>query len=526
MPRPLLLTGFMATGKTTVGRRIAELSGRRFVDLDQQLEQQAGCSIAELFRTRGESHFRALELAALQQMLQASDAPVVALGGGALLHRPTRLQALEAAVVVSLRASAKQIAERAAGAGATRPLLGPGENQQTLETLLAQRELAYAEAHTQLSTDEATVEQVARAALEVWQRDPIAVAAGLASYAVDIEAGVSERWLARELHSVARTLLISDHTVMKLYGEQAQRSITSLGSHCAPFAFPAGEAHKNPGTLHQIWQHCLAAGADRKSVFFGLGGGVVTDITGFAAATWMRGVRWIAQPTTLLSMVDASVGGKTAVDLGEAKNAVGAFWQPQAVLCDIDRLASEPMRGFRSALAEVVKTALIGDPALLELLEENVEAILARDPVIVQQLVRRSVAVKASVVSRDEREAGLRAALNLGHTLGHALEAHGGYGHLTHGEAISLGLVAALGVGRNLGVSPESLLVRVRHLLQRLGLPVDPQAHGLREAAKLVGYDKKRTGGQVRFVLVSEPGQVVFKSLTLPELESIALQLP
>jgi shikimate kinase/3-dehydroquinate synthase len=327
------------------------------------------------------------------------------------------------------------------------------------------------------------------------------------------------------LHGISHVVLISDHTVFGLFGAQVRQDIEQLGARCVCITLPPGEEHKNPQSLFSIWRQCLEGDADRKSLFLGLGGGVITDIAGFAAATWMRGAVWVAAPTTLLSMVDASVGGKTAVDLGEAKNAVGAFWQPKAVHCDIARLDTEPARGYNSALAEVVKTALIGDPALLELLEQRTQAVLSRAPDVLEEIVRRSVTVKARVVSLDERESGIRASLNLGHTLGHALEAYGGYGRLTHGEAVSLGLAAALRIGHRLGVTPQELVNRVESLLHQLGLPVDPQAYDVARAAKLVGHDKKRSGSTVRFVLTSGPGEIEFRDLTLAEVRTFSEQL-
>ena len=256
-----------------------------------------------------------------------------------------------------------------------------------------------------------------------------------------------------------------------------------------------------------------------------LGGGVVSDMTGFAASTWMRGVRWIGIPTTLLAMVDASVGGKTGVDLAAAKNAVGAFWQPSGVLCDVHYLGTEPARGFVSGLAEVVKTALIGDPELFTLLEDNAERVKARDADLTAELVRRSVRVKARIVSFDQRESGLRAVLNLGHTVGHALEAQAGYSALSHGEAVSLGLVAALRLGEALGQTPRELSQRTLSLLGRLGLPASLAGQPLGAAAALLGHDKKRAGSAVKFVFARALGHVETQSIALSELRTRVLAL-
>jgi shikimate kinase/3-dehydroquinate synthase len=239
----------------------------------------------------------------------------------------------------------------------------------------------------------------------------------------------------------------------------------------------------------------------------------------------MRVVRWIGIPTTLLAMVDASVGGKTGVDLESAKNAVGAFWQPKAVMCDVHYLSTEAKRGFVSALAEVVKTALVGDPELFELLENNAASIAAQDLELTAEIVRRSVRVKARIVSYDERESGLRAVLNLGHTVGHALEAQAGYTALTHGEAVSLGLVAALRLGEAMGQTPRDLTLRTLQLLERLGLPFSLRGQQLEAAAALIAHDKKRAGSAVRFVMARGLGRVETLPIQLADLRAQVLAL-
>jgi shikimate kinase/3-dehydroquinate synthase len=528
MLRPLLLSGSMATGKSTVARLLASHVGRRLVDLDERVEARLGKSIAEVFATDGEPAFRQVEREelgrTLDEALARGDAPIVALGGGALLPRDLRLRALDEAVVVTLEASPAEIARRAAQSRG-RPLLDGGGLEQRARELLAQRAPAYAEAHARVPTDGKTPDSVASAALEVWRRDPVAVAAGTASYVVDIGVDVVRDRLPELAPGASTFLLVTDANVSMAHGATAHRTLGPLGVPVAEVVLEPGERQKHAGTVEQIWRAALSAGADRKSVFVGLGGGVVTDITGFAAATWMRGVSWIGVPTTLLAMVDASVGGKTGVDLENAKNAVGAFWQPRGVLCDPSLEATEPARGYASALAEVVKTALIGDAALLDLLETQVESVTARDPGLVAEIVRRSVRVKARVVGLDERESGPRAKLNLGHTVGHALEAQGGYERLTHGEAVSLGLVAALRIGEKLGQTPPALSKRVIRLLGRLGLPTDLRSEPLAQAAEHIGHDKKRAGKQLRFIVAREAGQVELLDVDLAELRSLAASL-
>jgi shikimate kinase/3-dehydroquinate synthase len=523
MRRPLLVSGFMATGKSSVGRRVAERSGHPFIDLDAEVERQGGASVSELFANLGEAGFRRLERSALGSLLELNHAssPVIAVGGGALVSRDLRLLALDRGVVVTLTASVEETLRRARGQADQRPLLSGPDAEARALALLELRQTAYAEAHARIATDGRTVEEIASAVSEVWQRDGLAVAAGERSYAVEIGRDLVGSRLRSLVGRASRVLLVSDETVFGLHGAAAREA---LGEPAICLLSP-GEQHKHIGSIERIWSAAQAAEADRKACFVALGGGVVTDMAGFAAATYQRGVRWIGVPTTLLAMVDASVGGKTGVDLGAAKNAVGAFHQPAAVLCDVDLLATEGARGFRGALAEVVKTAIIGDPELFELLETETARVLERSTELLAELVRRSIRVKARIVSADERESGLRAVLNLGHTVGHALESQGNFTRLSHGEAVSLGLVAALKIGERLGATPAELTLRTERLLSRLGLPMDIATEPLSEAVALIGHDKKRSGKQLKFVVAHAPGDVRTTELELSELSRLTLEL-
>lgn len=520
---PLLLSGFMGTGKTTAGRILAERAGVPFLDLDAAIEEEAGESIEAIFAGSGEASFRSLEAAVLRRVLDEPGPRVVALGGGALVDPTSRIAATSRARVVTLLTDPATIAERTAGSA--RPVLGPlmdpagPERLARIRDLLAKRAPAYAESHAQIRTDGRTPEAVAEAIHKAWLDPCHLVPLGLRSYPVRITPRVAEHLF--ELTSALRPsgiYLVTDTTVRDLWGAPLARIFgqTLGGRIVASIAIDPGEPSKRLSVVEHLLTSLIEAGADRDALIVAHGGGVVSDIAGFVAATLFRGVRWVAVPTTLLAMVDASIGGKTGVDLGDAKNAVGAFHQPSAVFIDPAHVTTETERAFESGLAEVVKSACVGDVPLFDLLEREADRV--RDPSVVAELVSRSAALKIRIIARDERDAGERAFLNFGHTLGHALEAQGGYARLTHGEAVSLGMVAALRVGRELGLTEPSTVDRVTHLLARLGLPTDLASQPVEDALRLLGRDKKRSGSTLRAIFLRRLGEPLLYPIDVGDL--------
>lgn len=313
----------------------------------------------------------------------------------------------------------------------------------------------------------------------------------------------------------AAALIVTNSTVAPLY---AQRLRAALGGRYAAIhtvVLPDGEAHKTWETLNLVFDALLSQGCDRKTVLFALGGGVVGDITGFAAASYMRGVPFVQVPTTLLAQVDSSVGGKTAINHPLGKNMVGAFYQPQLVVCDLDVLKTLPARELSAGLAEVIKYGPIADPAFLEWIETNLDALLAGDTAMMAYAVQRSCEIKAWVVGQDEREAGLRAVLNFGHTFGHAIEAGMGYGAWLHGEGVGCGMVMAARLSQRLGLIDEAVVQRLTHLIARAGLPtIGPVLDAADNAGRylaLMRVDKKAEGGEIKFVLIDGLGRAVVR---------------
>jgi 3-dehydroquinate synthase len=312
--------------------------------------------------------------------------------------------------------------------------------------------------------------------------------------------------------SAATALIVTNTTVAPLYGEALRRTLASRFRAVHLLELPDGERHKDWPTLNLIFDALLSHGCDRKTVLFALGGGVVGDMTGFAAASYMRGVPFVQVPTTLLAQVDSSVGGKTAINHPLGKNMIGAFYQPRLVLCDLSTLATLPSRELSAGLAEIIKYGPIYDMAFFDWIEANIEALVARDPVALAHAVRRSCEIKAAVVGQDERETGLRAILNFGHTFGHAIEAGMGYGRWLHGEAVGCGMVLAAHLSQRLGGVDAAFVQRLSALVERAGLPVAAPALGAERYLELMRIDKKSEAGEIRFVVIDKPGSAVMRS--------------
>ena len=340
---------------------------------------------------------------------------------------------------------------------------------------------------------------------------------GERSYAINIGVDLlGDPASYQDLPSAHTALIVSNSTIAPLYAQTLQRALQSHYQRVLLLSLPDGEAHKDWTTLQLIFDALLANGCDRKTVLFALGGGVVGDITGFAAASYMRGVPFVQLPTTLLAQVDSSVGGKTAINHPLGKNMVGAFYQPQRVICDLDLLKTLPLRELGAGLAEIIKYGPIADLAFLDWIEVNLDALLAREPAALAYAVRRSCEIKAAVVSQDEREGGLRVILNFGHTFGHAIESGLGYGQWLHGEAVGCGMVMAARLSQALGLVDEAFVERLRMLIQRAGLPVSgPKLAPLDNAGRyleLMRVDKKTEAGEIKFVLIDGPGRAALRS--------------
>ena len=337
------------------------------------------------------------------------------------------------------------------------------------------------------------------------------------SYPILIGAGLlGDASVYRQLPSASTALIVSNTSVAPLYAAQLQAILQTRYSRVLLTTLPDGEVHKDWPTLQLIFDALLENGCDRKTVLFALGGGVVGDMTGFAAASYMRGVPFVQLPTTLLAQVDSSVGGKTAINHPLGKNMIGAFYQPQLVVCDLDVLKTLPARELSAGLAEVIKYGPIADLDFLAWTETSLDALLAQEPAAMAHAIQRSCEIKAWVVGQDEREQGLRAILNFGHTFGHAIESGLGYGEWLHGEGVGCGMVMAAHLSQRLGLVDMAFVERLTLLIKRAGLPVTGPVLSVTDNAgrylDLMRIDKKSEAGEIRFVLIDGPGKAIVRA--------------
>lgn len=569
--RRIVLIGFSATGKSELAPYIAERLGWEWVDLDAEIERAAGMGIPAIFERGGEDEFREREHAAARAAA-ARERLVIATGGGVWLSERNRRMLAEGGFVAALEARPSTILARYAqaeqGRAEVRPLLQGADPRRRVETLKAQRQSFYALADCTVHTDELGVGEIvdavvsaaengaARALASESRLHAIAEGPGVAppastdfgpGVACVVDAGESRypiycEWGAigrlgeifDRLRMAGRAFVVADAALGDSHAAAAVRALRGSGREVAEYSVPSGEAHKSLESLERLYGWLSSQRAERGHAVVAVGGGVTTDLAGAAAATYLRGMPLVHVPTTVLGMVDASIGGKVAVDLPSGKNLVGAFYQPRAVAADPAVLATLPERELRSGYGEVIKHGLIRDEAMLGELERHAEALL--DPAaaasdeatraLLVETIKRNMALKAAVVSADVRESDLRAILNYGHTLGHAIETVTGYGAVLHGEAVAIGMTAAMRIGREMGLGDDALEARQAALLRRFGLPTrtpSPLARGaLREA---MSRDKKVAAGRQRWVLLERAGRAVVRDDVPSEVVDRAIEL-
>ncbi len=507
MARPnVILTGFMATGKTTVGKLLAEQLGYDFVDTDHLIENRCGQSVAEIFREKGEAAFREME-AAMARELGDREGLVISTGGRLMLDPANAAALSRRGRVFCLVATPEEILERASkDTQVKRPLLEASNPMDRIVELLHQRKEAYGR-FSQLETSAASPDEVTQKLISIFQvnRDlHLSIAAPDVRYDFIVGGGI--------LPSVAQlagiggpTAIITDTQVGSLYGQSCGKVDMIVQ------VLPGGQ-HKMLNTVQAICEELVGKGLDRSGTIIALGGSVISELAGFVAAIYMRGVDCVQCPTSLLAMADTSIGGKVSVNLPQGENLVGAFKMPKAVIADVATLQTLPQREFAAGMAEIIKHSLIADTNLLKRVEKGnwkrEEGALQPPLPELQTLVAQAIQVKVRLIQEDPYDRGIRQTLNLGHTFGHAIELISSH-RIGHGEAVAMGLVAAANLSVRLGCCSAALQERIESALTHVGLPHRiPADLDIDRLFHAMGSDKKKKAGRLRIVLLREIGDV------------------
>ena len=557
MQQNIFLVGLMGSGKTTVGRLLAKKLGMRFVDSDHEIESRTGATVSWIFEIEGEDSFRRREVETIDD-LTSQKGVVLATGGGAVVHPENRKNLKARGTVIYLRASVNNILQRTMH-DKNRPLLQTENRRQKIEELARQREKFYSEVadiiidtgrpnvHAMIQT---IMNQLAnpdrkKNSFDRQKKRPnldnkndmhtqsnnthLKVDLGERSYPIEIGTDLLKdvRLLSRTIRG-KRLAIITNDVVAPLYLEKLTASLKQAGKQVISIVLPDGEQEKNWESLMKIFDFLMQNKCDRKTTLVALGGGVIGDMTGYAAASFMRGVPFVQVPTTLLAEVDSSVGGKTGINHPLGKNMIGAFYQPEAVLADTSTLNTLPDKELSAGLAEVIKYGPIIDAKFFDWIERNIEKLLSRDSVALAYAIKRSCEIKADIVRQDERESGIRALLNFGHTFGHAIEAGLGYGKWLHGEAVGCGMVMAADLSWRMELLDENSRDRISNLVEKAGLPTIAPDLGNDRWIELMEVDKKNVGGEIQFVLLKSMGSAfvtrVPENLLLETLSACVVQ--
>jgi len=548
----LIITGFSGTGKSLVAMEVALRLNWDFIDTDDEIVKQTGKPIAEVFRHDGEDKFRELERETIRKACQQRQT-VIAIGGGAIVDPQNYELLAKTGLIVCLEAKPETIYERLFREAASnpdrevRPLLAVDNPLERIRQLKASRQPHYAKADWTIHTDGLSVSEVAeeviRASRLLRRTDSSQLSAfsdkditclvetTTQSYPVFVGYGLLDKLgeKTKKTASSGTATIISDDNVFSLYGSKVEGILKDAGFAVNSFVVPPGEETKNMGYAIKIYDFLVEHRTERGDIIIALGGGMVGDLAGFVAATFLRGMPWIQVPTSLVAMVDASIGGKVGVNHPEGKNLIGAFYQPNLVLADCQTLTTLPQRELTSGWAEVIKHGMILDEEFVQFLESNVNRLTKLEPELLARAIARSAAIKAQVVGQDEKEReGKRTILNYGHTIAHGLEAATRYKQFLHGEAVAIGMVGAAKLSQRLGLLSSAAVERQQALLQKFGLPTSLRAKRSNLKLSLAGVtgamelDKKVKEKAIRWVLLQDIGKAVIRS-DVPQQDVLAV---
>jgi shikimate kinase/3-dehydroquinate synthase len=521
----IIITGFSFTGKSVVGKEVARRLGWKFIDSDQEIVVLARKPIPDIFAQDGEEHFRKLERQALEKVCAGKGA-VIATGGGAVVDTRNRELFTRSGIVICLEASPQTIYSRLLssqqGNGTpVRPLLAAADPLERITQLKASRQSYYATANLSVYTDSLStnevVDEVVRSIEEASIRKgdaPFVVTTPTGSYPVFVGWGLMDD-LGRRMRQLGlsdHASIISDENVFQHHGHRACTSLEQAGFEVESFLVPPGETTKTIDTAVKLYDWLVERSTERIHTIVALGGGMVGDLAGFAAATFLRGLPLVQVPTSLIAMADAAIGGKVAVNHPKAKNLIGAFYQPRLVTADVSTLTTLPERELVSGWAEVIKHGLILDTEFVQFLEVHSTELKALEPAPTTEAIRRSATLKAMVVSQDEKEQGRRMVLNYGHTIAHGLEAATKYERFLHGEAVAIGMTGAAMISQRLGLISADTVTRQKRLIAEFGLPTSCSGVNRNRVLQAMALDKKVREREIKWVLLESIGRTTFRN--------------
>lgn len=512
----IVLVGFMGTGKSKIGKLLAKKLEMKYLDTDEIIEEREGKSISQIFKEEGEEYFRKIESEVVGKMAELNGY-VIATGGGIMLKQDNVSSLRKRGFIICLTANPEIIWQRVRNNN-QRPLLsGFSKQKEKVRKLLDERIPFYSKADITIDTSYLSEEKVVDKMVNSLPRKKIRVNLGARGYPVFIGSNIDEAGvIAKDFNLGKKILVVNDTRIYPLYGKRVEESLKEANFEVEFAQVPPGERYKSLAQAGKLYNLCLDFKLERNSSLLALGGGVVGDLTGFVAATYLRGVNFLLIPTTLLAQVDASVGGKVAVNLSRGKNLIGSFYQPRFVLIDPEVLSTLPPRRIREGLAEVIKSALIKDKNFFSYLEKNLDKIISLDFSSLRFAIEQSLKIKARVVEEDEREEkGIRQILNFGHTLAHAIEVATGYKRYTHGKAVAIGMVTAGRIAVQMGYFPFPSFLRLESLLRKAGLPTAFKGIDKEKIWQSLFLDKKIREGRINFVLPKDIGEV-FLTLDVP----------
>lgn len=534
----IYITGFSGTGKSSVGREVARQLGWRFVDTDEEIIKAEGKSIESIFKENGEIRFRELESTHLATV-SSQKHQIVSTGGGMVISEHNQRMMRNNGLVICLEASPMTIQRRLdpnesdSKDFSVRPLLKDLDPLSRICSLKSQRQVAYSQADWMVQTDRLTKDQVVKEVvrainllsqrLKLFVTEPkdeldTIVATSSGEYPVCIDWGILDNFGKTIIQKVSAgaAYIITDDGAHK-HARRVQVSLETVGVPTHMFIVPQGEQSKSLEMAHHMYQWLAGRKAERGHLIVAVGGGVVGDLAGYVASTFLRGMPLVQVPTTLLAMMDSSIGGKTAVDLVQGKNLVGAFYNPILVFADVQTLQTLPQSEVISGWAEAIKHGLILDEGLVRVFEDKRKFILGLDRTVTTDVIRQSVAIKAKVVSVDEKETkGIRILLNYGHTIGHAIESVTSYNKFRHGEAVSIGMAGAADISMGMGLLSSDETSRQTELLESYGLPVKYDDIGVTDLVGAMSLDKKNSNGAIRWVLLERIGHAITRN-DIPE---------